>query len=230
MAINSKGTSYYFLDSLTGVMVRLRCVISAAIPRGKRGQVPTTCMDEEVDSSIPGTIAPGEASLTLNPDPSISGHKEIDGLYQAGTVVDWAEGWADGTATPTAVRGVSAIAVTAGGTGYTAAPTVTFTGGAGTGAAATAVVENGVVTEINVTTPGTGYTSAPTIGFTGGGGTGATATASIAYRISTPTSRTWLMWTGYVADYPFSAGVNAPRSSTVAVQLSGKSTWIPKST
>ena len=74
---------------------------------------------------------------------------------------------------------VDDIAVSAGGTGYTSAPTVTFTGGGGTGATATATVSGGVVTAVTVTAGGTGYTSAPTIGFTGGAGSGATATASM---------------------------------------------------
>lgn len=65
-----------------------------------------------------------------------------------------------------------------GGTAYTSAPTVGFTGGGGTGAAATANVnEWGAVTSYDVTNAGSGYTSAPTVGLTGGGGTGATATA-----------------------------------------------------
>lgn len=77
--------------------------------------------------------------------------------------------------------GLDQINVTAGGSGYTSAPTVVFTGGGGTGAAATAVVSGGAVTGITITAPGTGYTSAPTISFTGGGGgTGAAATATIA--------------------------------------------------
>ena len=74
---------------------------------------------------------------------------------------------------------VDDIAVSAGGTGYTSAPTVTFTSGGGTGATATATVSGGVVTAVTVTAGGTGYTSAPTIGFTGGAGSGATATASM---------------------------------------------------
>ena len=74
---------------------------------------------------------------------------------------------------------VDDIAVSAGGTGYTSAPTVTFTGGGGTGATATATVAGGVVTAVTVTGVGSGYTSAPTIGFTGGAGSGATATASM---------------------------------------------------
>ena len=74
---------------------------------------------------------------------------------------------------------VDDIAVSAGGTGYTSAPTVTFTSGGGTGATATATVSGGVVTAVTVTGVGSGYTSAPTIGFTGGAGSGATATATL---------------------------------------------------
>lgn len=74
---------------------------------------------------------------------------------------------------------VDYIDVTAPGSAYTSVPTVTFTGGAGSGAAATAVLSGGTVVGVVVTAPGSGYTSAPTIGFTGGGGSGAAATAFI---------------------------------------------------
>ena len=57
---------------------------------------------------------------------------------------------------------VTAVTVTDGGSGYESAPAVTFTG-VGTGAAATAVLVDGVVTEVNVTSGGTGYTTAPTV-------------------------------------------------------------------
>lgn len=66
------------------------------------------------------------------------------------------------------------------GFGYTTPPTVSFYGGGGTGAAATATL-NGV-TGITLVTPGSGCTSAPAIAFppaVGGGGTGAAATAII---------------------------------------------------
>jgi phage tail sheath protein FI len=79
--------------------------------------------------------------------------------------------------------GVTAIAVTAGGTGYTSAPTIAFTGGDGSGAAGTAVLGTGAdagkVMSVTITNPGTGYTSAPTIAFTGGAGSGAAATATV---------------------------------------------------
>jgi len=66
--------------------------------------------------------------------------------------------------------GVASVTITNGGSGYTTAPTVTFTGGAGSGATATAVLTGGIVSAINITNPGTGYTSAPTFTFGGGGG------------------------------------------------------------
>ena len=72
---------------------------------------------------------------------------------------------------------VAGVRVTAAGTGYTAAPTVAFTGGGGSGAAATAMIDAaGTVTRINVTNPGCGYTSVPTVTLTGSG-SGATALA-----------------------------------------------------
>ena len=73
---------------------------------------------------------------------------------------------------------VTALTVTTPGTGYTAAPTVTLTGGNGTGATATAEINaQGGVSKLVVTNPGTGYTAAPKVEFSGGGGSGAAATA-----------------------------------------------------
>ena len=74
---------------------------------------------------------------------------------------------------------VSDIKVTAGGSGYTATPTVAITGGNGTGATATAIVTSGAVTAIVITDGGSGYTATPTVAITGGNGTGATASAEV---------------------------------------------------
>ena len=72
---------------------------------------------------------------------------------------------------------LSGISVTAGGTGYTVAPTVTITGGGGSGAIATATVAGGAVTGITLGNTGSNYTSTPTVTISGGSGTGATAAA-----------------------------------------------------
>ncbi|MDM4534383.1 right-handed parallel beta-helix repeat-containing protein [Klebsiella oxytoca] len=74
---------------------------------------------------------------------------------------------------------LQSIAVTAGGSGYTSAPTVEIAGGGGTGALATATVSGGSVTKISVLYKGFGYTSAPTVTISGGGGSGATAAGTV---------------------------------------------------
>jgi hypothetical protein len=71
------------------------------------------------------------------------------------------------------------VDVISGGDGYTANFPVTFTGGGGTGAAATAIVSRGAVIAIEVTNAGSGYTSAPTIDLSAGSGTGAAGVAQM---------------------------------------------------
>ena len=70
------------------------------------------------------------------------------------------------------------LSVTTGGTGYTAPPTVAFSGGSGTGASAVAHMAGTLVESVVITNAGTGYTSNPTVSLSGGGGTGAAATAA----------------------------------------------------
>ena len=71
---------------------------------------------------------------------------------------------------------VGAVNMSAYGSGYTSA-TVTFTGGGGTGAAGTAILNNGV-RSVAVSNGGNGYTYAY-VTFSGGGGYGASAVAEI---------------------------------------------------
>jgi FtsP/CotA-like multicopper oxidase with cupredoxin domain len=85
---------------------------------------------------------------------------------------------AGATATANVANGVvTDFTVTAGGSGYTVAPTIAITGGAGTGATAAAIVDPtyGVILAVTVLTPGSGYTS-PSVAISGTGA-GATATA-----------------------------------------------------
>jgi hypothetical protein len=74
--------------------------------------------------------------------------------------------------------GIERIEVTAGGTGYTSAPTVTITGD-GSGATATATVSGGAVTAITVNNKGTNYRVVD-LTFSGGGGSDAAARAVLA--------------------------------------------------
>lgn len=75
--------------------------------------------------------------------------------------------------------GVVAVEIATGGSGYVLPPGVSFSGGAGTGAAGIATLVNGQVQGVVITNAGTGYTSAPTVSFKAATGSGAGATASV---------------------------------------------------
>lgn len=74
-------------------------------------------------------------------------------------------------------QGVRSVTISNGGL-YATAPTVSFTGGTGSGAAGTAVLSTaGSINTVTVTNGGSGYSQAPTVTFTGG--TGAVASATL---------------------------------------------------
>ena len=79
---------------------------------------------------------------------------------------------------------VKFISITTAGSNYSSAPTVTISGGGGSGAVAEAFVHptNKNLTHIKILNPGSGYTSAPTITISGGGGSGGVATAILSKR------------------------------------------------
>jgi hypothetical protein len=81
---------------------------------------------------------------------------------------------------PLASGFVSSITLDQPGSGYTSPPTVTISGGNGTGAEAFASVFNGSVANIYLINAGSYYSEVPTVTLTGGGGSGASATANIA--------------------------------------------------
>lgn len=112
--------------------------------------------------------------------------------------------------------------LTAGGSGYTSAPAVTFSGGGGSGAAATAFVMNGSVIGFRMTSLGTGYTSAPAVLLTGGGGTGASAIANIG--IPVPTGRRLKVYCGVPVTWAVTASnPNQITSSGVSITTPGHS-------
>lgn len=69
--------------------------------------------------------------------------------------------------------------ITAAGANYSNSPTVTFTGGGGSGVAATLGVSGGAVNTITFTSFGSGYTSAPTANIVDATGTGASISLGV---------------------------------------------------
>ena len=137
------------------------CNIST-ITRSSTGLVTATLSSNEcrIPTGTVPTIA-GVADQSFNITPTL-----LSSDYYAGVMT-----WND--------SGVKSIAVINGGSGYTAAPTVSFSGGGCDWTAGTATVSGGAVTGVNITNQGELCSSAPTVNFSGGGGSGAVATATI---------------------------------------------------
>jgi Tfp pilus assembly protein PilV len=88
--------------------------------------------------------------------------------------------------TATAGYRLSSITLTNAGSGYTAAPTITVTGGVGSTSYPTATATLGFpVASLTLTNGGSGYLTAPTVSFTATTGSGATATAAVVETSST---------------------------------------------
>ena len=81
---------------------------------------------------------------------------------------------------------IDSISITAGGTGYTSAPTVVIAGDGDGTAAGTATISGGAVTGVTISASGSGYSFA-FVTFTGGGGSGATGTVNLGDADSLPT-------------------------------------------
>jgi hypothetical protein len=138
--------------------------------------------------TIEGNLINGVATLHYA-DPYVTATGPFAGL-NALTYPDAIDGVSiqSGTAPVQCIRSLSAgnygafvtfVKLTTGGSGYTSAPTVSFSGGGGSGATATAYITNGVVIGFRMGSLGSNYTSAPTVSISGGGGSGAAATAFV---------------------------------------------------
>lgn len=106
--------------------------------------------------SVAGTAAaPTAANVALlygNTTPDLYVNGQTVGLF----MVDATEINAGGD-------NVTDISIASGGSGYVEAPGVTFSGGGGSSAAATAYISGGAVNNIQVTNTGSSYTSNPTV-------------------------------------------------------------------
>lgn len=226
--LRTQGTELYMLDpdGTPGNEILKVGNITGYGDFGKQSNdIITTNLDSTAVEKLAGLPDNGDLGLTVNVDPKASSHKKLEALAGTDARRQFVIGYSDGVGiAPTASKGVGAVTVNAGGSGYSTAPTVTLTGGGGTGAAAIATVVGGVVTGVTVTTPGTGYTTAPTVGFTGGSGTGATATATLsATEIVQPSAaqRTSQKFTAAIKAFRQSVPIDNVVSANVALGISG---------
>ena len=109
-----------------------------------------------------GTVTTCSAqSYTLSEKPAFVAHESASssGVSGASSSVFGVDGAEDAAGSDN----VTNVAVVSGKTRYLEVPAVTFSGGAGSSAAATASIAGGAVSAITVTNVGSAYTSAPTV-------------------------------------------------------------------
>ena len=235
-AIKTQGTdAFIVVPSLTTPgqceVIDLGCVTSIDPGADSSDQIETTCLKDNTRAYVAGLTTPGQGSIGLNADPKSAAHLRLFDLSKTKEPIQFLVGWSDGNSVPTPapVGALVNIKVTNPGSGYTTAPTVSFTGGGGTGATANATVAGGKVTGFTITNPGSGYTSAPAVVLTGAGtGAAAMATVSKLCGYNLPEGRTWITFQGYVSGFPFNFAANSVVQSTVAIQRSGEAFWYPK--
>src|SRR6266581_1384742 len=169
-----------FLDFLRGRGIKVFILFIGLVPIDSLLCLPIGEWHQEIafmKIRLPLTAAVGLCGLLFNPPAraqntvfTYQGGVTANGANFTGTgrfkfaLVTSANASQQATATANlTVNFVTSITVVNGGSGYTGAPTVTITGGGGSGAAATASVSGGSVTGITVNNAGSGYTSPPTV-------------------------------------------------------------------
>ena len=107
MSLKTARTSLYFIDpefdSSGPGIVTVGCPTSITGIGASRDQLEDTCLEDSARSYEAGLGTPGQASFTINFDPSDDSHIRIYNLWKLGTKVDWALGLSDGPAAPAAL-------------------------------------------------------------------------------------------------------------------------------
>mgnify|MGYP003634253410 CR=1 FL=1 len=238
MAILAQGTQIYALvptvaDPAALEVIEIECATAFTPGGNPADQIETTCLDASVRTYLRGLRTPGQASMTLNADPRNDSHVRLHEISEDDSIenIMWAVGWSDGKGiAPGIGKGVESVTVSAGGTGYSGTPSVSFAAppAGGTTATGTVVVNAGVITGVVITNPGSGYVTAPAVTFTGAG-TGAAGTAVLSdFDFVLPDTRTWFIFEGYVSDFPFDFAANTVVTTAATIQRSGGSAWIRK--
>ena len=108
-----------------------------------------------INHNAPAAAAPTAANVAL-----LYGNTQFQAYTQDTTVGVF---MVDATETTAGGDNVTDVSLINYGSGYVEAPSVTFSGGGGSSAAATASISGGKISNITVTNVGSGYTSDPTV-------------------------------------------------------------------
>jgi len=102
MAVKTQGSDLYFVDPADNSIIKIGCVTQVSGINAARDQIEVTCLDSTARMYVAGLGAPGAATFGINFDPQDETHVRTHQLYVEGADLNWALGWSDGTAAPTA--------------------------------------------------------------------------------------------------------------------------------
>lgn len=103
MAVKSQGTQLYFIDPADDSVVEVACITELTGLSQSRDQIDTTCLSDNERSFEAGLASPGVANFGIYTDPAEASHVRLQQLAVAGTTIEWAAGWSDGTVAPVAI-------------------------------------------------------------------------------------------------------------------------------
>lgn len=101
MARKTQGTMLYTVDPYDDSLLTVGCVVSIDGIDTTLDQIETTCLSASARTYDSGLATPGSASFQINFDPADASHVRLHELKVAGTTLEWAIGFSDGTAVPT---------------------------------------------------------------------------------------------------------------------------------
>lgn len=101
MAVKTQGTDLFVIDPADESLIEVGCVTSIDGIDTALDQIETTCLSGSARTYLAGLATPGTATFGINTDPSDPSHVRLHQLKVAGTTLQWALGWSDGTANPT---------------------------------------------------------------------------------------------------------------------------------
>lgn len=103
MAILSQGTEIFYIDPADDSVNRVVCATSFSPGGNPADQIETTCLEDFDRSYEPGLRTPGQATMSINADPTNESHLRLHELAESNPspTLQWAIGWSDGTDAPT---------------------------------------------------------------------------------------------------------------------------------
>ena len=101
MTIKSQGTDLFAIDPADGSLIDVGCITSLDGIDTAIDQIETTCLNDLTRTYEAGLATPGAATFGLMFDPSDPNHIRLHQLKTAGTTIQWAIGFSDGTVAPT---------------------------------------------------------------------------------------------------------------------------------